>query len=108
MSLSRVMPDEEFIEMYRDWRSQSGLADGEIEWEINYISELAKALNPQLLSKATKAVLRDFYFEQLQSALREGRKAEASKIMRASILVDGFYTQLKAERRKQNQRRRGK
>lgn len=90
--------NDEFIARYREWRSLWKPTSEQIADEVSYLSKLAELMAPVPLSKATKADLRDFYWEErIRPQPRESRAA----ILSAEIEIDAF---LDETRRRKTQR----
>jgi hypothetical protein len=91
----RAISNEEFIAKFREWSSRSKSSLTEIDEEVAYISRLAAYVAPIPVSKATKAVMQDFYLEeQMRPLPREAR----TKTLRAVIMLDAFRVDLRADR----------
>jgi hypothetical protein len=85
--------NEEFVAKFRDWRSLWKPTDAQMDAENSYVSKLADFIAPLPLSKLTKAVLQDFYLEEMmQPQSRESR----SKVVSASISLNAFVAEFKA------------
>jgi hypothetical protein len=87
-----AMSNEEFITKFRDWRSAGRATEGKIEQEVSFISRLAEFMAPLPVSKATKAVTHDFYWNEEMAA---GRKNVVPWMM-----LDAFLADLRRMRRK--------
>jgi hypothetical protein len=79
--------NEEFIAEFSDWCSQHKFPSAEIEEQVSCISKLAGFMAPVPHSKMTKAVLQDFYLEEL---MRPQTRESRTTIVRALISLDAF------------------
>ena len=90
-----VMKNEDFIERFRDWRTQWKPTEEQVDAGLSHASKLAELIAPTPLCKVTKVVLKDFNWEQMKHAPRESRR----NVMLAAIAFEAFVGELKRERK---------
>ena len=103
MGKTKTIPNEEVIAKYRDWRSQWKPKPEWVDDEITfYVSKLAEFISPLPLSKVTKAVMHDFYHEEMVRIMRDKKSGEVrwptDKLMGAWIQFDAFLADLRTRR----------